>query len=146
MVQNNGNIKGNLTVIFSSFLFSAFWGLTNVKVLSACRGYSMFDTATSQCGKCDSDSFAVTSGLAQWCERCPLLCSTCESKAKCLTCVVGAAVGADGLCSFGDKFKMQKMPVNTSNNFCDGLPLKVGSQNSVVSLGPLKNDKNLLYD
>ena len=73
MVQNNGNIKGDLTIIFTSFLFNAFWGLTNVKVLSACKGYSMFDSASEQCGKCYSDSYVVSSSPTQWCYRCPPL-------------------------------------------------------------------------
>jgi len=145
-VLNNGNIKGKLTVIFTSFLFNALWGLTNVKVISACKGYSLFDNTTEECGKCDPDSFAVTSGQTAWCERCPLLCATCQSQTKCLTCLLGAQLGSNGRCSFGNKFKTQMMPVNTSSNFCDGIPLKVGSSQSIVALGPLKNDKNTLYD
>jgi len=45
-VTNGGKVKGNLTVIFTSFLFNAIWAVTNIKVLQACSGFSLLDPLT----------------------------------------------------------------------------------------------------
>ena len=45
-VTNGGNVKGKLTVIFTSFLFNSIWAVTNIKLLQACSGFSMLDPLT----------------------------------------------------------------------------------------------------
>lgn len=45
-IINDANIKGNLTVIFTSFLFSSSWGLANLKLVQGCTGYSMYNAAS----------------------------------------------------------------------------------------------------
>lgn len=145
-VINSKKNYNDLTLIFTSFLYNSIWGISNLKVIQGCNQYSLFDSKTELCGKCDPDSYSVQFGQTMWCEKCPLLCATCENKNKCLTCVQGATTDNTGMCSFGKNFKTQLMPINTTKNYCDNFPLMIGSETTPVSLGSLKNDNHLLYD
>ena len=45
-VVNNNRVQNDLTLIFTSFLFNSIWGVTNLKLLQGCQGYSMLDSTT----------------------------------------------------------------------------------------------------
>lgn len=64
---NNNKVNNQIKVTFTSFLLSSFWGLTNVRLQQGCVGYSLFNSTTEKCSKCDADSFAVSKQTANWC-------------------------------------------------------------------------------
>ena len=56
----NGKVDNRLTVIFTSFLYSSTWGVTNIRLAQGCLGYARLDpTSSDQCGICDSDAHLV---------------------------------------------------------------------------------------
>lgn len=57
-IKLSRTIKGkSVKVIFSSFLFEGYWGLTNIKAISGCGAYAGLDSLTSTCSLCSSGSF-----------------------------------------------------------------------------------------
>jgi hypothetical protein len=126
-------ISENITIIFTSFLFNAVWGITNLKLTQGCTGYSRLNSTSQKCDQCDTDAFVVSYSQSAWCQKCPSLCATCSSVTKCLTCLQGAALNASNLCSFGEQFKTQLMLINSSQGLCDGWPVLKGSLSSSIS-------------
>ena len=43
---SNSYKVGQITAVFTSFLFNAFWGITNVRLIQGCLGYSHFNPKT----------------------------------------------------------------------------------------------------
>ncbi len=117
---SNGRVDNRLTVIFTSFLYSSTWGVTNIRLQQGCLGYSLLNPSTSDvCDKCDSDAFVISSETASRCQKCPVLCTSCNNT-SCLTCLQGAAVNSSGLCSFGSSFKTQIVELGVGKKSCDG--------------------------
>lgn len=109
------------------------WGLTNLRLQQGCLGYTIFNEITQKCNTCDSDSYAVSKSTAEWCEKCPLFCKTCESKTKCLTCIQGASLNGSGICDYGSNYKFQMLYLGKNLAVCDG-QFKMGSASSKIKL------------
>ena len=132
-VVNNNRIGKTITVLFTSFLYDAIWGLSDIRLASGCSGYSMFDDNLETCTKCDPDAFLLVQRGAQICQKCPLLCKTCKSSQKCLTCVEGSALDSAGICAFSDQFKTQLVPITDSIKNCENEIFKLGSLSNRIS-------------
>jgi hypothetical protein len=74
---NYNRVNSQLTAVFTSFLFNAVWGITNIRLQQGCLGFSVFNSKTLKCNQCDSDSYLITKRTADWCSKCPPLCRTC---------------------------------------------------------------------
>lgn len=145
-IGNGGRVGSQLTVVFTSFLYSANWGLTNVQLLQGCSSFSLFDQKTLTCSICDSDSYLLDlPNGAMWCQKCPLYCLTCSSAADCLTCVNGTVLDK-GICQLASRFKTQLIPLSESAKQCGKKLVMVGTWGAPVVLGPVKNEYDELYD
>lgn len=43
---NYNRVKNQLTAVFTSFLFNAMWGITNLRMQQGCLSYSIFNPKT----------------------------------------------------------------------------------------------------
>lgn len=68
-----------IRVVFSSFLYQAVWGLTNLKLIAGCAAYAEVNNRTGKCSLCDAGSYFLEqySGFGI-CKGCPGLCKTCK--------------------------------------------------------------------
>lgn len=54
---NKTETTDKIRVIFSSFLYDAVWGLTNVKLIAGCSGFSRWDSEKGTCSLCPEGSY-----------------------------------------------------------------------------------------
>lgn len=146
-IENENNIGNTMTIVFTSFLYNSLWGLSNIKLLSACTHFSSYDPLTQTCSLCDTDSYLVHLPAGErYCEKCPNLCRTCTSKSNCTTCFEGAFLDKKGSCSFGSNFKAQELRLESNPTSCLEYSYYESSSEQVVAFPELRNENNELYD
>jgi hypothetical protein len=67
-------------VSFSSFLFEGVWGVTNLKFVTGCSGFTGLNNNTLGCSTCKEGTYLQ--GLQSdfgVCKECPALCKTCKN-------------------------------------------------------------------
>lgn len=108
-----------IRVVFSSFLYRAVWGLTNIKLIAGCSAYTGLDRTSSKCSKCNTgDYFADSYAGYGACQSCPGLCKTCKDENTCLSCHWGTLV--DSKCVPPEAYKSQNISLGSGVVGCSG--------------------------
>jgi hypothetical protein len=147
-IHNNNHIGNSLTLVFTSFLYLSQWGLSNIKLVSACNHFSLYDESTQACSSCDTDSYATAlEDGERVCEKCATLCRTCISRSNCTSCLSGATLDKNGTCSFGAGYKNQLTTVTGHTlHTCSNYSFYLSSSAKKISFSEMRNEGNLLYD
>lgn len=118
-IVNENNFGDSLTLVFTSFLYSSQWGLSNVKIVTGCTQFTSYDSASETCSVCDTDSYQISLGNNEKsCEKCPSLCRSCAGRNNCTVCLDGAVL-VNGTCAFSDSFKTQQIVTIGSPVSCE---------------------------
>lgn len=68
IINSRKQIGNEITFIFTGFLFSSNWGISNIKLLEGCQAFTQYNDKKETCSQCDTDSYLLQDNKGSlWC-------------------------------------------------------------------------------